>query len=123
MGADSPRPEKNATGQVEDQARDQTGQRKIRIQVDERNLAATYANAFRTSSTAEEVVLDFGLNMNNPAAAETGQADVLFQIHSRVVLNFHSAKRLALTLGQHIRRYEEVYGELELDAVKRRRKK
>ena len=71
---------------------------------------------------AEEVVLDFGLNLNNPAAgSDPAQSDVLFQINTRVVLNFYSAKRLALTLGQHIRRHEEEYGELELDAVKRRR--
>lgn len=97
------------------------GQRRVRMQVEERNLSPIYANAFRTNSTTEEMVLDFGVNLPNPAAAESSQPDVLFVIHSRVVLNYYSAKRLALTLGQHIRRHEEQFGELEIDAEKRRR--
>ena len=34
-------------------------------------------------------------------------------------MNYYSAKRLALTLGQIIRRYEQQFGELELDVTKR----
>ena len=98
-----------------------SGQRRLRINVDERNMSSTYANAFRINSTAEEMVLDFGINLPNPAAAEANQPDVHFSIHSRVVLNYYSAKRLALTLGQHLRRHEEQFGELEIDPEKRRR--
>ena len=104
-----------------DSQRDQAGQRSIRVGVDERNLQTAYANGFRTSTTPEEIVLDFGLNLGNPTPGDATKPDVLFVIHSRVVLNYYSAKRLALTLGQHIRRHEELFGELELDAEKRRR--
>jgi len=52
---------------VEEQAREQTGQRQIRLRVDEREMGSSYANAFRTNGTAEEVMLDFGLNLLNPA--------------------------------------------------------
>lgn len=97
--------------------------RRLRVQLDERNLEATYANAFRTSFTPEEVVLDFGFNLQNaPAAADSGQPDVTFVIHSRIVLNYFSAKRLALALGQNLRRHEEQFGDLELDPEKRKRK-
>ena len=53
---------------VEEQAREQTGQRKIRLRIDERNMSSSYANAFRTNGTAEEVMLDFGLNVVNTPA-------------------------------------------------------
>ena len=104
----------------EEQARLQTGQRQARLRVDERQMSTSYANAFRANGTAEEVMLDFGLNLIVP----TGQnetPDVLFQVNDRVILNYYSAKRLALTLTQLIRRHEEQYGELELDPQKRRK--
>mgnify|MGYP001587085576 CR=1 FL=1 len=94
--------------------------RPLRVAVDERNLTTTYANGFRASSTPEELVLDFGLNLPHPSAAEANQPEVVFVLNARVVMNHYSAKRLALTLGQHIRRHEELYGELELDAENRR---
>ena len=73
------------------------------------------------NSGGEELFVDFGINMANPNAAGDGQQpEVVFQIGERIVMNFYSAKRLALSLGQHIRRYEEQYGVLELDAEKRR---
>ena len=39
----------------------------------------------------------------------------------RVILNYYTAKRLAITLSQLIRRHEEQFGELELDVSKRSR--
>jgi hypothetical protein len=57
---------------VEEQAREQTGQRQIRLRVDEREMGSSYANAFRTNGTAEEVMLDFGLNLVNPASQGEG---------------------------------------------------
>ena len=107
---------------IEEQAREQTGQRQIRVGVDERNMLVSYANAFRTAPTAEEVILDFGLNLVNPARTEQQpqQPDVIFQVNQRVILNYYTAKRLAITLSQLIRRHEEQFGELELDVSKRR---
>jgi len=107
---------------IEEQAREQTGQRQIRVGVDERNMLVSYANAFRTGPTAEEVILDFGLNLVNPARSEQQQQqpDVIFQVNQRVILNYYTAKRLAITLSQLIRRHEEQFGELELDVSKRR---
>jgi hypothetical protein len=36
-------------------------------------------------------------------------------------MNYYSAKRLAITLSQLIRRHEEQFGELEMDVNKRRK--
>jgi len=106
---------------VEAQAREQTGQRQVRIRMDERDMKTSYANAFRTNGTAEEVMLDFGLNLVVPSGQEQGQPEILFQVRDRVILNYYSAKRLAITLSQLIRRHEEQFGELELDVAKRRK--
>jgi len=110
---------------VEEQAREQTGQRQVRLRVDEHEMTSTYANAFRTNGTAEEVMLDFGVNLLNPAAQQQVQKDaqpeIVFKVTDRVIMNYFSAKRLAITLSQLIRRHEEQFGELELDVAKRRK--
>ncbi len=106
---------------VEEQAREQTGQRQIRVRVDERKMETAYANAFRTNGTAEEVMLDFGLNMVNPATQQQEMPEIIFQATDRIIMNYYSAKRLAITLSQLIRRHEQQFGELELDVAKRRR--
>lgn len=106
---------------VEAQAREQTGRKQIRVRVDERNMKTSYANAFRTNGTAEEVILDFGLNMVNPVVAKADVPEITFQVSERVIMNYFSAKRLAITLSQLIRRHEDQFGELELDVAKRRK--
>ena len=106
---------------IEEQAREQTGQRQMRVGIDERNMRSGYANAFRTNGTAEEVMLDFGLNVVNPGREAQGQPDIVFQVNDRVIMNYYSAKRLAITLSQLIRRHEEQFGELELDVTKRQK--
>lgn len=115
------------TGNVDDQAREQTGQQQIRVRVNEAGLTTSYANAFRTNTSAEEVIVDFGMNMvvASGQQAQPDQAgnqpagDILFQVNDRVIMNYYTAKRLALVLGQVIRRYEERFGELKLNASDR----
>jgi hypothetical protein len=104
---------------IEQQAREQTGQREIRLRIDERNMGTSYANAFRTNGTAEEVMLDFGLNLVGPPPTPQGQPEIIFQANQRVIMNYYSAKRLALTLSRLIRSHEERFGELEMDVAKR----
>lgn len=106
--------------QIEEQAQAQTGKRQVRLHVDERNMQSSYANAFRTHGSADEVILDFGLNLPNPAAPSPEQPEMVFQVSQRVIMNLFSAKRLAITLGQVIRRHEEQFGELKLNLADRR---
>ncbi len=114
-------PAADAEKPIEEQAREQTGQQQIQLRIDESKMETTYANAFRTNGTAEEVMLDFGLNI--VGQGQEAQPQILFQIGQRVILNYLSAKRLAITLSQVIRRYEQQFGELELDVAKRRKDK
>ena len=107
-------------GSVEQQAAEQTGQTQVRLRVDEREMSTSYANAFRTNGTPDEVMLDFGLNLVGQAAGEQNQPEILFKVNNRVIMNYYSAKRLAITLSQLIRRHEDQFGELEMDAAKRR---
>jgi hypothetical protein len=106
---------------LEQQAQEQAGQQQVRLRMDERTMQTAYANAFRTNATAEEVMIDFGLNVIVPTG-EGQQPEILFQVNQRVVMNPYSAKRLAITLSQIVRRHEEQFGELVLDAQKRARK-
>jgi len=102
------------------QAQQQTGSQQVQLRIDEREMSTHYANAFRTNATAEEVMLDFGVNLPNPAA-QADKPEIIFRITNRVVLNYYSAKRMAITLSQLIRRYEEQFGELELNVANRRK--
>ena len=105
---------------VEQQAAQQTGQQ-VRLRVDESKMATLYANAFRTNGTAEEVMLDFGVNLAFPAGPQQETPEIVLQLSSRVIMNYYAAKRLAITLSQLIRRHEQQFGELELDVAKRRK--
>jgi hypothetical protein len=91
------------------------------LRLDERNLRSSYANAFRTNATAEEVIIDFGLNLLTPPPRQGGQPEIMLQVGERIIMNYFQAKRLALTLGQIVRRHEEQFGEIELDVNKRRK--
>ena len=104
---------------VQDQAQQQTGTREVRVRVDEREMSTGYANAFRTNGSAEEVLLDFGLNSVAPGAGEQKTSEILFTVNQRIIMNYYSAKRLAITLSQLIRRHEQQFGELEMDVAKR----
>jgi hypothetical protein len=106
---------------VKEQAKAQTGQRQMQLLINEEKMETSYANAFRTNGTAEEVMIDFGMNTVARAAQPSGPAQILFQLTDRIVLNYFSPKRLAITLTQMIRRHEQQFGELELDVAKRQK--
>jgi hypothetical protein len=87
-------------------------QRQIQLRIDESKMATTYANTIRTSTMPDEMVMDFGINMPMPTA--DGQAVLVFSVGSRVIMNWAAAKRLAISLGQAVRQYEEQHGEIKL---------
>ena len=92
---------------------EQPQQQQVQLRIDETRMNTTYANTIRTSTTADEVVLDFGINLPMPTPDNTPA--LLFSVGSRVVLNWRGAKRLAISLGQVIRQYEEANGEIQLN--------
>jgi len=105
---------------IEQQGRDQTGQTQIRVRIDERNLQTSYVSGFRPTMTAEEILLDLGLNLIRPTGNKEHPYELVFQVSNRLIMSYYSAKRLAVTLGQIVRRFEQQFGEIELNAAKRR---
>ncbi len=87
--------------------------RQIQLRIDESKMHTTYANTIRTSTTQDEIVLDFGMNLPMQTGPEAPAA-LMFSVGSRVVMNWQGAKRLAITLGQVVRQYEERNGTIEL---------
>ncbi len=88
--------------------------KQIQLRIDESKMNSTYANTIRTSSTQDEVVLDFGMNL--PTQGQNNEPVLLFSVGSRVIMNWAGAKRLAISLGQVIRQYEERNGEIVIQA-------
>jgi hypothetical protein len=95
-----------------DQQPPQDQQRQIQLRIDESKMATTYANTIRTSTMPDEMVMDFGINM--PMPTQEGQQVLVFSVGSRIIMNWSAAKRLAISLGQAVRQYEEQHGEIKL---------
>jgi hypothetical protein len=84
----------------------------MQVMVDERDLKTHYSNAYRIHATNDEVVIDLGFNMPDPGTRPGAQPALLLKITDRVILNYVNTKRLALSLTQLIKRYEQQFGEL-----------
>lgn len=78
-----------------------------RIQLRDTGISTLYANFFSLTGGQDAVLLTFG-NQFGP--------DVV-QLESKIVLSPRNAKRLALSLGQVIRAYEEQHGEIDVRVV------
>ncbi len=95
-----------------DQKNENQQQRQIQLRIDESKMSTTYANTIRTSTMPDEMILDFGMNL--PMPTQDNQPVLVFNVGSRVVMNWGAAKRLAISLGQAVRGYEEQNGEIKL---------
>lgn len=91
----------------------QSNQQQIQLRIDESKMTTSYANTIRTSNTNDEIILDFGLNI--PMQHPGQQPMMVFSVGSRVVMNWAGAKRLAMSVGQAVRAYEERFGEIEIN--------
>lgn len=89
----------------------------VSLRIDDSQAKATYANAFRQSTTQHELILDFGINVVMPkqGAAGPGPAgqEMHFKIDNRLVMNYVTAKRLQGALAQIVRAHEERFGEIK----------
>jgi hypothetical protein len=84
------------------------------VTVDDTATETGYANFFRVMGTAEEVVVDFGLD---PQPFTQGMRTV--KVSQRIVVNHFTAKRLLAALSAAIQRHEKTFGVLETDVMKR----
>src|SRR5258708_40307224 len=127
MSADSTSTSTSTETGTAGQARQQPGQPQVRVRVDDRNLTTSYANSFRTNATAEEMMIDFGINVVAtvlPTAYDgPPPGEIVFNAQNRIFLNYYTATRLMLTLGQIVAQHETLFGELKLNAADRMRKK
>ncbi len=89
-------------------------QQQVRIELNDQDVDALYANLCRVSSTPEEVILDLALNPN-----PMGVTDQVLKVTQRVILNHFTAKRLAALLTATVQRHEQAFGRLETDVRKR----
>ena len=91
----------------------------IQVQVKDDKAHTAYTNMWtvRPTHSAEEIVIDFGMSL--PSAERQDQ--MILDVQSRIILNYFSAKRLALQLSQVVQRYEQQFGPVELDVRKRLR--
>ncbi|MBX3383347.1 MAG: DUF3467 domain-containing protein [Phycisphaeraceae bacterium] len=101
----------------ENQPQGQQEGRQIQLRIDESKMETTYANTIRTSTTQDEVVMDFGMNL--PVPGPDNQPVLVFAVGSRIVMNWSGAKRLAISLGQVVRQYEERNGEINIGQQQR----
>lgn len=107
----------------QDQPETSAGQdpnQQVQVLLDERELKSMYANAYRIHTSAEEVIIDLGFNMPNPNPQNPGQQQLLFKVTDRVIISYTNAKRLAISLTQLVKRYEQQFGEIPLQPGQRR---
>ncbi|RMD66447.1 MAG: DUF3467 domain-containing protein [Planctomycetota bacterium] len=100
----------NAADSSAQRPQQQQQQQRMSIRIDESHMATAYANTIRTTTTLDEVVLDFGLNM--PTSAEGEPPTAVFTVGARVVLNWSGAKRLAASLARVVQAHEAQHGEI-----------
>lgn len=84
------------------------------LRVEETGIRATYVNFVRVTGTPEELIVDCGLNKQ-----VAGEAAGPIGLTQRLVLNFFTAKRLAVALQMAVQRHEAAFGVLETDVQKR----
>lgn len=84
-------------------------------QIDASTLKSIYANVCRIAQTPNEVVIDFGMNLNFFGTI----IDEPLKLENRVILSHDAAKRLCLHLTATIQAFEAKYGPIELDVTKR----
>lgn len=91
-----------------------TGQERRSVEVDDSQVAVTYANFCRVTGTPEELIVDFGLNTQ-----PFGVPSKPIKVGQRIVTNFYTAKRMLHALHLAIQRHEQAFGQVEVDVQKR----
>lgn len=104
---------------ADDKSTPQETTQQIRLNVNADNMRSSYANAFQTHSTPEELLVSFGINQTLPSQEEGVSANMTVQFTDRIIMNHFTAKRLALSLLQSLREHEERFGVIELDVNNR----
>ena len=78
------------------------------------DLPPVYTNFVSLAGAPEEVVFDFGLNLDM-----TGQTPDAIKMSHRLVMSYYTAKRLAAALNACLSRQEAVFGTFDTDVGRR----
>ena len=92
----------------------------IEALVDERDMRTIFTNFFRMFPASEELILEFCFNMPNPNPNAAGKQQVLIKVTDRVIMSYPTAKRLANSLVQFVKRYEQQFGEVQMPGQPRK---
>lgn len=94
----------------------------VSVLLDDRDVKTLYSNAYRIYVAPEEVIIDYGFTMPNPNPnpQQAGNPQMILKITDRVVMSFTNIKRLAGSLTQLVRRYEQQFGEIPTQPPQRR---
>jgi hypothetical protein len=85
-----------------------------RVEIDDSEIVASYANFCRVTGTPEELIVDFGLN-----SEPMGVPKAPLKINQRIITNYFTAKRMLHALQLSVQRHEAAFGALEVDVRKR----
>ena len=85
--------------------REGQGAEQRKIQIRDAGIATHYANFFTIMGGREAILLSFGSQFSSPDTV---------QLEHKIVLSPANAKRMAISLGQVIRRYEDEHGEIDI---------
>jgi uncharacterized protein DUF3467 len=77
-------------------------------------VETAYANWYRVTGTAEELLVEFALTPHLGVVT-----DEPIRVKQRLVLSFYTAKRLLAHLHYALKRHEAFFGPLEMDLRKR----
>lgn len=92
-------------------------QQQLNVVIDDDDAETVYTNNVRVSGSPEDITVELASNLK-----QSGPTQARLVISHRIILNPWAAKRMSLALQQAVDRYEQTYGELELDARKRAQK-
>jgi hypothetical protein len=90
------------------------GHSTVQLIFDERDVKPSYVNFYRFHTVCDEMIVDLGFHMPNPNPnpAHGQQQQWLVKLNDRIIMNYFTAKRLAQSLTQLVKRYEQQFGEL-----------
>lgn len=85
-------------------------EQKFSLHVEPARISTLYANAFQTRCAEGEILLTCGVSHVEPSPDDPSTGTVVVEMQNRIAMTPQSARRLASTLLQALREYEERHG-------------
>ncbi len=79
-----------------------------KITINDKVEETSYSNTARVYSSDEELFIDFG-------TSRRGDNNITVNVNNKVAMTYQSAKRLAISLGEHLRMHENRFGEIDIE--------